>query len=220
MAAVDDSSDADDEGELVGCFGEEDDEDFWFTDGKSNSPLSPTSTFEFIDSSDFYDDSGDLSDDHELMPDLEDVTNSSDDEEDDIPLLKSFSDSSEDEDDLYSDYKVPEKLVNIEKEYDSMPELIPDYNDSEDDNSEVRDFSGEFLDSEGDMLVEDLGEDAFTRTFMCAMLANAGRTAEVVETELYDSGASCHMTAYRDRLENFVSIVPKAIATTDKHYAH
>ena len=55
MAAVDDSSDADDEGELAGCFGEEDDEDFWFTDGKSNSPPSPTSTFEFIDSSNFYD---------------------------------------------------------------------------------------------------------------------------------------------------------------------
>jgi hypothetical protein len=43
MAAMDDSSNADDEGELVGCFGEEDNEDFWFTDGKSNSPLSPTS---------------------------------------------------------------------------------------------------------------------------------------------------------------------------------
>ena len=53
MAAVNDSSDADDEGELVGCFGEEDDEDFWFTDGKSNSPPSPTSTFEFINSSNF-----------------------------------------------------------------------------------------------------------------------------------------------------------------------
>ena len=78
MAAVDDSNDADNEGELVGCFGEEDDEDFWFTDGKSNA-LSPTSTFEFIDSSDFYDNSGDLSDDHELILDLEDITDSSDD---------------------------------------------------------------------------------------------------------------------------------------------
>ena len=90
-----------------------------------------------------------------------------------------------------------------------MPELIPDYDDSEDDNSETGDFSREFLDGEGDRLVEDLGEDAFTRTFTCAMLANAGRIAEGVETELYDSRASCHMTAYCDRLENFVSIVPK-----------
>ena len=102
MAAMDDSSNAGDERELVGCFGEEDNKDFWFTDGKSNSPASPTSTFEFIDSSDFYDDSGDLSDD----------------EEDNVPSLKSFSDSSEDEDDLYGDYKVPEKSVNVEEKYE------------------------------------------------------------------------------------------------------
>ena len=44
---MDDSSDADDERELVGCFGEEDDEYFRFMDGKSNSPPSLTSTFDF-----------------------------------------------------------------------------------------------------------------------------------------------------------------------------
>ena len=109
--------------------------------------------------------------------------------------MQTFSDSSEDEDDLYGDYKVPEKSVNIKEVYDSMPKLTPDYNDSEDDNSEVGDFSGEFLDGEVDGLVEDLGEDAFTRTFTCAMLANTGRIAEGVE-KLYDSGALHHMTAY------------------------
>ena len=99
-----------------------------------------------------------------------------------------------------------------------MPELIPDYDDSEDDNSGAGDFSGEFLDDEGDRLGKDLGEDAFTRTFTCTMLANAGRTAEGVETELYGSGASRHMTAYHDSLVNFVSIMPKAIAAADKCY--
>ena len=54
MAAVDDSSDADNEGELVRCFGEEDNEDFQFMDHKLNSPPSPTLTFDFIDSSDFF----------------------------------------------------------------------------------------------------------------------------------------------------------------------
>jgi hypothetical protein len=179
-------------------FWEKDDEDFWFTDGKSNSSPSPTSTFDFIDSSNFSDDSGDLSNDHKLMPDLEDVTDSLDDKEDDIPLLKSFSDSSEDEDNLYGNYKVPEKSVNVEEEYDSMPELIPDYNDAEVNNSEVGDFSREFLDGEGDRLVEDLGEDAFMRTFTCSMLENTGRITEGIKTELHDSGASCHMTAYCD----------------------
>ena len=33
MAPMNNSSDADDEGELVECFGEKDEEDFWFTDG-------------------------------------------------------------------------------------------------------------------------------------------------------------------------------------------
>ena len=79
-----------------------------------------------------------------------------------------------------------------------MPELIPDYNDSEDDNSGVGDLSREFLDGKGDRLVEDLCEDAFTRTFMCAMLENTGRITKGVETELYNSGASCHMTVYHD----------------------
>ena len=87
------------------------------------------STFDFIDSSDFYNDSGDLLDNYKLMPDLEDITDSSDNKEDDIPLLKSFSDSSEDEDNLYGDYKVPEKSANVEEGYDSVPKLIPDYDD-------------------------------------------------------------------------------------------
>ena len=56
------------------------------------------------------------------------------------------------------------------------------------------------------------------RSFTCTMLANIGRVTEGVETELYDSGASCHMSTYHDRLENFVSIMLKSIAAADKHY--
>ena len=79
-----------------------------------------------------------------------------------------------------------------------MPELIPDYDDLEDDDSEDGNFSGEFLDEEGDRIVKYLGGDVFMRTFTCAMRANTGRVAEGVEAELYDSGASCHMTTYHD----------------------
>ena len=180
MAAVDDSSDADDEGEWAGCFGEEDDEDLWFSNDKSDSPQSPTPSFDFINPSDLFDKSGDFSEDFEGMPDLKDVTDSSDDEENDAPSLLEISDK--------------------------------------EDDSEVGDFSEESLDKEGNRLVEDLGGDAFTRTFTCAMLVTAGRTDEGVETELYDSGASRHMTAYRNRLVNFVSIAPKSIAAADKRY--
>jgi hypothetical protein len=65
-----------------------------------------------------------------LKPDLEDITDSSDNEEDDVPSLKLFLESSEDEDNLYGDYQVPEmsgESANIEEGYDSMPNLIPDY---------------------------------------------------------------------------------------------
>ena len=57
-----------------------------------------------------------------------------------------------------------------------------------------------------------MGDDAFMRTFTCTMLANTERA----ETELYDSGASHHMTTYCDQLENFISIMPKSITATDK----
>ena len=142
------------------------------------------STFDFIDPSDFFDNSGYLSDGSEGMPDIENITDSSDNEENDVPSLKSFSKTSEDEDDLYGDYKVLEgsgKSVNLKEGYNSMPELLSDYDDSEDGN-----FSREFLDKEGDRLVKDLGGDAFTRTFSCAMLAKTGRVAKGVVTELHD----------------------------------
>ena len=112
-------------------------------DGKLNPSPSPMSTFDFVDSSNLFDNSGDLSDGYASMPDLEDITDSSANEDDDVPSLKSFSETSEDEDDLYGDYKVPEtseKSVNIEEGYDSMPELIPDYDNLEDDDSEVGNF--------------------------------------------------------------------------------
>ncbi|KIK78539.1 hypothetical protein PAXRUDRAFT_78054, partial [Paxillus rubicundulus Ve08.2h10] len=36
------------------------------------------------------------------------------------------------------------------------------------------------------------------------------------QTELYDSGASCHMSSYRDQFINFKSIAPKPITAADK----
>ena len=79
-----------------------------------------------------------------------------------------------------------------------MLKLILDYDNLEDDDLKVGDFFREFLDGKGDRLVKDLGGDAFMRIFICAMLANAGRVTVGVNTELYNSGVSCHMTAYRD----------------------
>ncbi|KAJ7702593.1 hypothetical protein B0H16DRAFT_1347502 [Mycena metata] len=46
------------------------------------------------------------------------------------------------------------------------------------------------------------------------MLANTAGTPDV-ETELYDSGASRHMSLHRHHFINYVSIAPKSITAMD-----
>ena len=65
-------------------------------------------------------------------------------------------------------------------------------------------------------LIEDKGEDGLT-TFDAAMLVNIGN-AEGMQTELYDSGASCHMSPYQDHFKAYVTIAPKPITAADKHH--
>jgi hypothetical protein len=70
----------------------------------------------------------------------------------------------------------------------------------------------------GHTLAEDKGERAFTTTFDSAALSKTGKTS--IETELFDSGASRHMSGYRHRFINFVEIQPKPITTADKHQSY
>ena len=72
-------------------------------------------------------------------------------------------------------------------------------------------------DEEMEVLVEDKGEDGYT-TFDAAMLVNVEGSVEGIQTELYDSGASRHMSPYRDHFENYIPIVPKSITAADKRY--
>ena len=92
----------------------------------------------------------------------------------------------------------------------SMPDLVS-VSDSEE--------SIIFVLSDEEMadLVEDGGEEGLT-TFNTAMLVNIGGNVEGVLTELYDSGASCHMSPYHEHFENYVSIMPKLITAADKCY--
>jgi hypothetical protein len=61
-------------------------------------------------------------------------------------------------------------------------------------------------------LVIDDGEEA--KTYMFAAITLAG-TNSTVETELYDSGASCHMSPYRHKFINFISIKKKLLTAAD-----
>ena len=53
-------------------------------------------------------------------------------------------------------------------------------------------------------------------TFDAAMLGNVEGDAEGMQTELYDSGASRHMSPYHDHFENYVTIALKSITAADK----
>jgi transposase InsO family protein len=66
----------------------------------------------------------------------------------------------------------------------------------------------------GHTLTKDRGERAFTTTFDSAALIKTGNP--LIETELFDSGASRHMSGYRHRFVNFVEIEPKPITAADK----
>jgi hypothetical protein len=66
----------------------------------------------------------------------------------------------------------------------------------------------------GRTLVQDTGEQAYTTTFDFAALGKTGKLA--IEIDLFDSGASRHMSGYRDRFINFVEIQPKPITAADK----
>ena len=50
------------------------------------------------------------------------------------------------------------------------------------------------------------------------MLVNAEGCMEGIQTELYDSGTSHHMSPYHDHFEDYIPITPKLITAADKHY--
>ena len=72
-------------------------------------------------------------------------------------------------------------------------------------------------DEEMNELEMDEGEEGGT-TFDAAMLVNVEGCVDGIQTELYDSGASRHMSPYQDHFENYVLIAPKPITAADKRY--
>jgi hypothetical protein len=73
-----------------------------------------------------------------------------------------------------------------------------------------------FLGEADEPLVVDTLGDAYTMTYGYATLVNAARLNDGIETELYDSGASRHMSPYRSRFENYKQIEGKSITAADK----
>ena len=65
-----------------------------------------------------------------------------------------------------------------------------------------------------DDIISDNSGETEILTFMTAMLANIEASLNH-ETELYDSGASRHVSPYCNKFLNFVSIKPKTIRAAD-----
>jgi len=127
-----------------------------------------------------------------------------------------------------------------------MPDLQSPDEDWSEDELDLDEMSGSFEDvdtNEDEILLEDFvaqlemegddneGEDlpktvpahlitptntAFTTTFTSAMLTKDGHGSQIVDVDLYDSGASCHMSGYRHRFLNFTSINPRPITAANK----
>jgi hypothetical protein len=56
------------------------------------------------------------------------------------------------------------------------------------------------------------GDELTTHTFAATLLMNIGST---LETELYDSGASCHMSLYKHKFINFILIQRKILTAAN-----
>ncbi len=62
----------------------------------------------------------------------------------------------------------------------------------------------------------DAGEAAYTTTFDLGMLSQDGLGSKLVDVELFDSGASRHMSGHHHRFINFTKIETKLIMAADK----
>lgn len=139
-------------------------------------------------------DSTDFDDLFEDSDSLSDTTDSSGTTDDGMPALQQVPDSSNEEDDMPCLQEVLDSSDEEDEEFDDLeftntPFPTPDTIKN--------------------------SEDAYTRTFDYAFLTESKRE-QLLEVELYDSGASRHMSGYRNRFINFQTIPPKPITAADK----
>ena len=69
--------------------------------------------------------------------------------------------------------------------------------------------------SEG-TLIKDGGNMAYTMVFDSAALDKSDLGTSLIDTELFDSRASCHMSGYWHQFINFIEIKPNPITAADK----
>ena len=109
---------------------------------------------------------------------------------------------------------LPSLISCSDSSNDSMPSLMT-VSDSSDGNNNIAIESADY-ELEYVNLSVDKGKDGLS-TYACATLVNV-EGEEGIETELYNSGASHHMSPYCEQMENYIPIAPKSITAAVKWY--
>jgi len=143
--------------------------------------------------------------DSDSVPDLQPVTDDSDSDSDDDESMGDLDERSEFGDDEDSDEEGGKAIsaeewntyfgIEIEEEVNTPEEIVEPF---------------EFL---------DLTDEAYT-SFTSAMLSKDGIGNQLLDVDLYDSGASRHMSGHHHRFTNFIEIEPKPITAANKRAFH
>ena len=111
-------------------------------------------------------------------------------------------------------------IMEIDDDVDSCPDLEQIYSDDEEGleaEEMLEDWEDWGEDEESIPTVNrDSGEAAYTSTFDLGMLSQDGLGSKLIDIELFDSGASRHMSGHRRRFVNFIEIEARPITAADK----
>jgi hypothetical protein len=94
------------------------------------------------------------------------------------------------------------------------------FSDDEDDEEGLVDWEDWGEEETEPTVTKDSGDAAYTTTVELGMLSGHSLGSDLIETELFDSGASWHMSGYRHRFINFTNIEAKPITAADKWTFH
>ena len=133
------------------------------------------------------------------MPDLQPVTDDSDDDSND--------EETEDLDERL-EYGWDEGTDEEEGKPMSMEEIYAQL------GMEIKRIEGENTPTELKFI--NPSNKAYTTSFTAAMLSKDGIGNQLINVDLYDSGASCHMSGHHHHFTNFIKIKPRPITTADK----
>ena len=145
--------------------------------------------------------------DYASMPGLQ-VMSDSDSDDDDNESMGDLDDRSEFGDDEDTDDE--EGIPMTAEEWNAYLGIKIERNEEDNVPEETMD-PFEFLDPT---------DKAYTTSFTSGMLSKDGIGSQLVDVDLYDSGASRHMSGHRHRFTNFTEIEPRPITAADKRAFH